>query len=708
MATQTVLTDAAGPFFHYSKTQKILCQPWFPLHKWEGSWQPGPGTEGWPIYGLERCLQANQGLATELWEFATETDVDAAVREGLELSFCQPPTRTYDCLLARYRHLRHAGFAVIWLVADPDEPTSLRRQAAAEVGLLMIEVSPQRSVDALCAACEQIENSGDWDWTAIWREFANEHGPFHPGDATPGIKEEYARLIEASAWSSLPGYETSCAGEPSPAEVRKLTWTELLEAMLQCIEDGDDDAFAEHKADAIGRFRKQGPDVDAALFDQHRKQQTQTLQPRAVSASLDMSRISGLNYLLDGFVPDQDLTLIWGAAGAGKTTAALAMAKAVLEGTGFLDHTSPSSSGGVLFIASDSGAAPLQGAMQDLGMSSMPETMEGPQKRFHVWAADSDQGMSSWSADLAGCIRLLDFVKANGIKLVLIDSCKAVCSGGGIDYTNNRGVTSLLTYFKEVICPHTAVVFLNHDGAERGQTAGAKTWKEIPSAVHQISIGEDKNSSSNLGIRQWRVTKNRLGSYREVFYQLRDGILQLCSGTEKISNCMDRVIKILSDAFKLQGEETLSKRDLAERICRHGGPSRKSLDNSLTTETRSKHPRIVRRGHGRYALAPRLLDDLKSVNKKWEVFAEKAVIERDLDGSLQVPMGTSQEMEGKFPRESDGNIEDLSHGDGSDHVPSQNGVTHYEQISVLGSDLVELRRIPRNSEDDAHWPPRNN
>lgn len=253
----------------------------------EGSWHPGPGTEGWPIYGLERCLNAEQGLATELWEFGSESEVNAALGEGLELSFCQPPTRTYDCLLARYRHLRHAGFAVIWLVVDPDEPTSLRHQAAAEAGLLMIQVCPQKSVDALFEACEQIENLGKnenspvWDWSGIWSEFANEHGPFHPGDATPAISKEWARLIEAFAWSSLPEDETSSADDPSPAEVRKLTWTELLEAMLQCIEAGDDDAFAEHKADAMGRFRKLGPDVDAALFDQHRKQQTQTLQPRA-------------------------------------------------------------------------------------------------------------------------------------------------------------------------------------------------------------------------------------------------------------------------------------------------------------------------------------------------------------------------------------------------------------------------------------------
>ena len=708
MATQSVQADVARPYFHYSETQKILREPWFPMHLDGQQWEPGPGTKGWPIYGLERCLQGLDGFAPELWEFASEREVDAAVRQGLSLSFCQPPARSNECLLARYRHLRQAGAWVIWLVVEPDEPTALRHKAAREAGLLMIRIDPQKSVEELLAACDQIENDDCWDWPGVWEEFANEHGPFHPGDATPDISQELANYIEASAWARLPQDETPPPRDPSPAEVRKLTWTELLDAMLQAVVTGDDDEFAERKAEAIGRFRKKGPEVEAALIDLHRKRETGNNQlARQVPASLDMSRISGMDYLIEGFVPDQVLTLIWGAAGSGKTTAALAMAQAVLNGSGFLDHTAPTRSGAVLFIASDSGAAPLQAAMQDLGISSMPEAREGPQKRFHVWAADRDQGMSSWAADLRGCIRLLEFIRDQQIKLVLIDSCKAVCSGAGIDYTDNRGVTSLLTYFKEVICPHAAVVFLNHDGVQKGATAGAKTWKEIPSAVHQISISDSKDSGSRMGARQWKVTKNRIGNYREISYQLRDGTLQLCTGTEKISNCMDRIIKILSDAFMLHGNEVLSKRDLVERICRHGGPSRKSLENSLCTETRSKHPRIVRKGYGRYALAPRLLDDLKSVNKQREVFLENVVIERGLQSSLQVPMGTSQELDPKFPQEFDGNFSDRSYTNGSDQIPPQHPFTEYEKIATPGLELIELRRRIEKDDDDPHWPARN-
>ena len=686
-------------------------------------WEPGPGTKGWPIYGLERCLQGLDGLAPELWEFASEREVDAAVRQGLSLSFCQPPARSYECLLARYRHLRQAGAWVIWLVVEPDEPAALRHKAAVEAGLFMVQVRPQKSVDELLAACDQIENESErvhvhgielpnardrW-WLEMLEEFASDHGPFHPGNATPDISQEFARAIEASAWERLPQSEAKAPRDPSQAEVRKLTWTELLDAMLQAVVTGDDDEFEERKAEAIGRFRKKGPEVEAALIDLHRKRETGNNQSaRQVPASLDMSRISGMDYLIEGFVPDQDLTLIWGAAGSGKTTAALAMAQAVLNGSGFLDHTAPTRSGAVLFIASDSGAAPLQAAMQDLGLSSMPEAREGPQKQFHVWAADRDQGMNSWAADLRGCIRLLEFIRDQQIKLVFIDSCKAVCSGAGIDYTDNRGVTSLLTYFKEVICPHAAVVFLNHDGVQKGANTGAKTWKEIPSAVHQISIGDSNDSGASRGVRQWKVTKNRIGTYREISYQLEDGTLQLCTGAEKISNCMDRIIKILSDAFTLHGDEVLSKRDLVERICHHGGPSRKSLENSLCTETRSKHPRIVRKGYGRYALAPRLLDDLKSVNEKREVFLENAVIERGLESSLQVPMGTSQELGSKFPEGFDGNIPDRSCANGSDQITSRHPFTEYEQIATPGLELIELRRRIEKDDDDPHWPPRNN
>jgi hypothetical protein len=256
--------------------------------------------------------------------------------------------------------------------------------------------------------------------------------------------------------------------------------------------------------------------------------------------------------------------------------------------------------------------------MQDMGMADMSEVQDGPQKQFHVWASDPDQGMTAWAADLRGCIRLLQFIQRHQIRLVLIDSCKAVCSGAGLDYSNNQLVTALLTYFKEVICPHAAVVWLNHDGVARGAHAGAKAWKEIPSMVHSIIREENKDGSFVNSKRLWRVTKSRMGICREFYYELNQGELRLCPNQEKVGNCLGRVVDVLWGALQCEGQDSLAKAELVERICMAGGASRKTLENTLSTATRAKHPEVCRAGRGRYKLAPRVADALKgcTVNGK--------------------------------------------------------------------------------------------
>ncbi len=249
--------------------------------------------------------------------------------------------------------------------------------------------------------------------------------------------------------------------------MQQRTYSELLVAMLVATIAGDDDELMGLRAETMARFRRSDAQVEAALFKLHTQREVGGKATQAPE-SLDLSRISGMDWLIEGFIPDNDQTLLWGNAGSGKTTAALAAACAVVRGTGLLDHSQPAPRGGVLFIASDSGVPPIYAAMQEMGMADMPEVQNGPQKRLHVWASDPDQGMTAWAADLRGCIRLLEFIQQHRIRLVLIDSCKAVCSGAGLDYTSNQLVTALLTYFKEVICPHTAVVWLNHDGTARG------------------------------------------------------------------------------------------------------------------------------------------------------------------------------------------------------------------------------------------------
>ena len=45
--------------------------------------------------------------------------------------------------------------------------------------------------------------------------------------------------------------------------------------------------------------------------------------------------------------------------------------------------------------------------------------------QFIIWAHDGEQGAAAWDAGLSGCIALLDFVRREGVALVVIDSAKS-------------------------------------------------------------------------------------------------------------------------------------------------------------------------------------------------------------------------------------------------------------------------------------------
>ena len=627
----------------------------------EGHQHRAAGDQPWPLWRQEEAICHGRGK----WIVEAEGEKCAAWLRAAGAVAVSQPGHDHKAVSVerRYRELRGAGVAGVLYLADNDKTGRQKADrcaaAAAAVGLPMVVI-----------------HAAD-----VWPELpAGGSIDDAPGTAA----DRLAAMIVAVERAAVRG------PDPTSSEAKQRSWGELLNAMLEATIAGDDDALMEVRAETIGRYRRTDAQIEAALFKLHTQRQ---LKGRALTtpASLDLSRISGMDWLIEGFVPDNDQTLLWGNAGGGKTTAALAKSCSVLMGTGLLDHEQQAPHRNVLFIASDSGAPPLYAAMQEMGMADMPDVQDGPQKRFHVWASDPDQGMTAWVADLRGCIQLLEFVRKQQIGLVLIDSCKAVCSGAGLDYANNQLVTALLTYFKEVICPHTAVVWLNHDGVAKGAHAGAKAWKEIPSMVHSIIREENKDGSFVNSRRLWRVTKSRMGICREFYYELNQGELKLCPNQEKVGNCLARVVDVLAGALELEGQESLSKADLTERICKHGGPSRKTLDNTLSTATRAKHPEVCRAGRGRYKLAPRIADALKGCMLNGKEQGQNVVVERDLAISRQVPMGSSVNSQ-DFPRENVGKSPDHSAGLDSGQLSSQSVCTPYREMHIPGLQLVEMEQ----------------
>lgn len=439
----------------------------------------------------------------------------------------------------------------------------------------------------------------------------------------------------------------------------------------------------------MNSFRVPAGQVEADLLRHQMLLETAGEKKKSPPKSLDLDQVEGMDFLIDGHVLENDQTLMFGKAGTGKTTVAVGWSRSVLFGEGFLDHPHPAKRGSVLFIASDSGPAPLKTVLQSAGVIDHPVSKNGPEKRFHLWASDRNQGMSAWVADLRGCMRLLEFIKEEGIDLVIIDSCKSVTAPSAINYADNKQVGALMTYFKEVICAHTTVVWLSHDGTQGPDaSSGAKAWKEVPSMVHRLEFDIDpKTKEAAKDYRRWVVQKNRLGRCREFFFEEDSGDVKLRANQQVFPNCTAAIVDALMACF-LEGQEEVSRGQIVASVDATG----KTVDNCLSKAIKAKHPEICRCKRGKYKLAPRLQEGLKSVRVDREEVSEKPLYNCDVSTSRQVPDGKSGSSE-FFPREDVGKSLDANGCNGSGAGSPRQGDLSIVEVPVDGGSFVELKRI---------------
>lgn len=582
---------------------------------------------------------------------------------------------------------------VLW--PDNDEPGHAAMERLA--GLLQ---------QAGAASVKVVANPPDvpegWDLAdAQWSpQEAAEWAKNNITEAPPARTEQQQQKAHQSS-------DKGSSDEPEPPSYR-----ELMAGALAAIRAGDEDTEMAIRAEIIGRFKRSDPQITAALFRLLTEQET----GRAAGAqnsveALDLDEIEGMDPLIDGAMPANDIGLVYATKGSGKTLKALAMSFAVIDGTGYLDHAKPAKAGSVLFIASDSGAAPLKAAMQELGVSDHPAT-RGPDRRFYVWAHDARQGMAAWSASINGCVQLLQFVKAKGIDLVVIDSAKTVCAKAGISYLDNDSVTALLTFIKETICVHASVLIVSHDGTEKGSHSGAKAWAEVPSIVHNIQQIPEAPQE-----RLWRVVKNRMGPTRELRYTLgEDGRLEPVAGVEVIQDAAAAVLQVLTDAHG-NGVTSLSRAALVQEIGQRFRLAPKTVDNTLSRMTRATKPEICRvsspRGH--YKLAPRIAASLpNNVPPFGKEQGQTPVTDRVLVSSRGVGSGNSMGTE-RVPASSQlprvGNSTKPSQALESPDVPSRKGempIGEVELVEVPGPFLrntaeARIRELRPGTPDLASW-----
>ncbi len=420
-----------------------------------------------------------------------------------------------------------------------------------------------------------------------------------------------------------PGGEQRTAppgGGDASEEERRLPYRQLIAAALDAAAADDVSREVEIRAEIMSRFKRTDAQITADLFKLLTARESGGQQHEGDrSKGVDLQKVNGLEFAVDGFVPANDQAILDATNGAGKTFAAIALSFAVIDGTGFLDHSAATVPGDVLFIASDSGSSPFRLAMEHLDYLEHPAAASDHPgdgtPRLVVWAHEQEQGQEAWEASLRGCLQLLETVKAGNFRLVVIDSCKAVTSMAGLDYCNNTQVTCLLTFFKKVICPHTAVLWINHNGTEKGATAGAKAWREVPSVTHSIEkvmeerdeFGQFTKKEERQDVRRWICRKSRLGGERSFLYGFdRDrGELRIEPEVEVVGDCREAVLRVLRKALE-RGETSLSRQEVIQQVYALHRLTQKTVDNTLGRITAGRAPDVVKPRRGRYALSPRL------------------------------------------------------------------------------------------------------
>ena len=324
------------------------------------------------------------------------------------------------------------------------------------------------------------------------------------------------------------------------ADPEELPFLDLLKVIYFTALDKDINAYQAASTQMRRRFGKTEqalkPDLLKLLRDEHAE------SAYSVGA-VDLNKIHSLEYVLEGFIPNEEVTHVFAPWGDGKTALALGMTKALIKGTGFLDQQGPHEPVSVLYINTDAGAGRFKSAFEELNM--------GSDQRFTsvewltVWAPDASQGKEGWSASLSNFIALREAIEEGCFGVVIIDSVKGMLSGTGYDYQDNQTVNQMVKMLREVIAMpcECAVVLINHKGTDEKEGAGAKAWSEATGQVIELKTPQGKDKQPLKHLREVIIRKDSIGGRRRLFTKLENGEHVVTEGTEVVKDGTDLVLQ---------------------------------------------------------------------------------------------------------------------------------------------------------------------
>jgi archaellum biogenesis ATPase FlaH len=439
------------------------------------------------------------------------------------------------------------------------------------------------------------------------RRYYKSRGLPAPGDFPP-TKPESKELFQTRL--ALVRQEKAFA---SPYDT-KLTprnrrpFTDLVEELYRAVVEADEDLEMRLRAECWELYRLREDRVDARLF---KLLQEKALGRRLTGSSsrpksrrsVPLSSIQGLDWKLPGFLPANDISLLWGMRGAGKTRIALEMALQLMAGKGLLDREGNYEPCNVLFVASDSGGAPIKEELQKMGIAEEEKRFE----RWELWCFSQEIQTAAWGIDLRGRIELFEWAKGNPGSVVILDSAKSICSKGGVDYTNNELVTEFMTFLKEVITPYVTVLVVAHDGTKPQRAGGAAAWEEIPSVVMGLMHEKDPDGRELQHSRLFRMQKCRKADEREFTYLIgADGRLKVGLGTSVIGDVCQLIVDFMLERLD-QGHGCLTVEEIHEGVRARKETCKATVRNNLSRLVGGKTPKLKRvngERSGKYQLNP--------------------------------------------------------------------------------------------------------
>ena len=397
--------------------------------------------------------------------------------------------------------------------------------------------------------------------------------------------------------------------------VDKVEYQRYIEKLYKAIADNDINREMELKRECFMKFGAKSDLQEKHCYD---LLQSKCLGRNTITAKPRKRRNvrltgTGIDWALCGFAIANDVNVHWGERGSGKTRLALEIAYSLMTGDSFLDRNIKPEPTKVLYIASDSGRAPIEEELEAAGL----HTEFSEHENWELWCHDPESQQEAWGVDLRSRIELYEWAKENKGACIIQDSAKAIFGReDNLDYTNNKDVTQYLLFLKEVIAPYCTIIVCAHDGSASGRSGGAKAWEEIPSFILGIVKPKDEEGNQVSDRRIITIHKSRKGDERRLNYEIgEDGRLKCCDGTEIINDVSGLIYKFMQEC-KSNNKNNVSVDEIFLAVKQTKKWTAKgTVSNNLSRMSTGKMPKLqkVPNKKGMYRINPYYT---RSINSK--------------------------------------------------------------------------------------------